>query len=1182
MPQATFKYEYMSNSLSVRLEPSSSSSTELTASSSPRALDPRTGKFTSEDVYGVEDKEKSLDSTLQVLQREPSSFDMQPKRKLLDEIESLKKLKINELEELARIQQYKTICIQELSHTKEQVSKEKEYLKKLKEDSDRFKQHFATQQGDFKRLNDPSHEKLFGEEQSRPQSHPPLQGLRDRYKYQARMVQQEQPNQNFTIPARAKLEEKANLGKDGDSYSDTVKHSVRDDTTKSSPTLDERTQRDVGKERLTGNSINVLQKQHDIIDTIEEKKHVEKVKLPYIEPKKPHTLLKPEWYKAQLDDEAGHQLQHQKSYNNIDKVSGEHKEKELKIKSDKMLKQGTSSTTNSQIGQNRNVDEKEINQQNTRQSSDMSLKDLRHHSRHDEEIQLIHEKYNDRITITRESDKKQTESNRIINDPNEAKNFDRKEECFKVIQPSQPKNRDDVSKSMDLTHPEERNKRVLENKPKEPKEANYRHILPAPAPSQQLEKARSGTQIPFAGGQGSNISYPLAKSSKLSYEQQPNMHQKSEDEKQREEFKQNFELRQKQLEQEQQFQQKPHQPTFSPSGGARITADVNRSSTWSTQQGSCNNPTEQIEKQPKSYLSDHQQQQALQSRKTISDQSLTPQRVPNPAAISEFVSPQSMATSVSQSQHHATMQSQLRPQQPHALQAQFRGPQSHPSTSPQIGQHHQMQGMPPNRPPMSHLYPNQHSNTKAYPNQHEQFYAAAMSAATAAAAAASNGMDPKSAAANAARQLAPPQSSFNSVAFQNMAAAAAAAALATCGGRTPQAPPYPSQVPRPSLPSNDRSSQFGTSGMDIRRNEPSGSSGREIVSTDERNKAYPVDLGHMTANRNNAMWFAMQQHQKEQLQKLQQAQQPQQMKTNPQLMAHQQNLTGVPPTNDRQSSSHLNVHEKNTPGMHSASNLAYAAQQQHLLAQQRQQQQQQQLQQQQQQQQSQFERQMPQSRHLPTQHEGTHPLDRAATLSRQERNLPYGRPLPPPNYPGHSTFSQDAERTWRSQQARNTPQAQEISSSGSVGATLPHSNNGIRVSPKATGGHRMPPRSGSRGSDLGFSEVVASARNSITRMENSAVVEDRGSSESSRRPFGPDVVCKICKKEASFMCSACRGAHYCSLECQVNNIDIHSSNIFHVFYITNVLYVSDVRNNEIKGTLIARCITTNVHFEIAL
>lgn len=28
-------------------------------------------------------------------------------------------------------------------------------------------------------------------------------------------------------------------------------------------------------------------------------------------------------------------------------------------------------------------------------------------------------------------------------------------------------------------------------------------------------------------------------------------------------------------------------------------------------------------------------------------------------------------------------------------------------------------------------------------------------------------------------------------------------------------------------------------------------------------------------------------------------------------------------------------------------------------------------------------------------------------------------------------------------------------------------------------------------------------------------------------------LCQACKKEANFMCSACRGAHYCSIECQV-------------------------------------------------
>ena len=31
------------------------------------------------------------------------------------------------------------------------------------------------------------------------------------------------------------------------------------------------------------------------------------------------------------------------------------------------------------------------------------------------------------------------------------------------------------------------------------------------------------------------------------------------------------------------------------------------------------------------------------------------------------------------------------------------------------------------------------------------------------------------------------------------------------------------------------------------------------------------------------------------------------------------------------------------------------------------------------------------------------------------------------------------------------------------------------------------------------------------------------------------VQCKACTREANFMCSACRGAHYCSLECQVRS-----------------------------------------------
>ena len=32
-----------------------------------------------------------------------------------------------------------------------------------------------------------------------------------------------------------------------------------------------------------------------------------------------------------------------------------------------------------------------------------------------------------------------------------------------------------------------------------------------------------------------------------------------------------------------------------------------------------------------------------------------------------------------------------------------------------------------------------------------------------------------------------------------------------------------------------------------------------------------------------------------------------------------------------------------------------------------------------------------------------------------------------------------------------------------------------------------------------------------------------------------DVLCKNCRKEANFMCSACKSVHYCSIDCQVCN-----------------------------------------------
>ena len=1145
----------MSNSLSLRLESSNTDTSDPATAVSPGGvLDATTGNFTasaSDEVHDEKHGDKFHEEKMHVTAKDVS-MDFQQKRKLLDEIESLKKLKINELEELARIQQYKNLCIQDLNQAKEQVVKEKEYLKKLKEDSDKFKHQFATQKGAFARLiDDPSLETMIKEEQSRPQSHPSLQGLRDRYKYHARMMQQAQPPDessnmalNFKISKRREDE-----GNDHDvPFKERV--AAPNSTVEMSKSPDSK-EKDMKK--LTA-SLDKAQEnkvsEYDKAPNQEEDKQktIEKASLGIVETTK-LTLNEPEWYKTQHCKAFG--LETKRSSEQQAKPLVRHKEDDEDCKEqDLSMKTQSKDSTNYNQMSNPNEKNSERPKEKFYEKLEPFMNDTKHKSGEDDDIRLIHEKFKDRITVTRESEGKTMENKRGSVDMQVTKPLIGRENDPNKMQSVQPRGKEDTDQSLDLTRMtrndlETNNKSQDNTIPKEQiKETHYRHILPASAPLQHIEKSRSNLQASAYGSsvQAPGSHYTQSKILRPSFDQQSSFQSQSDDEKSKEEFKQKFEQRQKQLEQDQHFKQKPTQPTFSPSGGARVSSEPNAKNTWK-QPASYNPPLQaSAEKLHKSYVPELQQQQAM-ARKMISEQPLTPQRIPNPSANPEFVSPKGILSSnVSQQsqQPNSAMQPQLRP--PH--QPQFRGPSvAHSAASPQqIGshpQHPQMQGMPSNRPPMPHLYPSQHPSQKGYPNQHDQFYAAAMTAATAAAAAASSGMDPKSAAANAARQLALPQSTFNSNAFQNMAAAAAAAALATCGGRNSQGAPYPAQIPRHVLPLNDRSAQFGPTAMDIRRNDPAVSTPSNMGNSDEHGKSYPaVDLGHMaTTNRNNAMWFAMQQKQQEQLQKLQHAQQA--MKPNSQLIAaHQQGLSSVSSLNDRQQSgNNLNVHDKHATGMHAASNLAYA-QQQHLLSQQQRQQQQQHVPQP-----SPFERQPPpHSRHPQSQqHEATsHQYDRAATLTRQDRPLTYGRPIPPANYANQSAFSHDTattERSWRSQQPRNPQQTQEIASSAPGSAPANNHNNGVRVSPKSDTGHRtVPSRSGSRGSELGFSDVVASARNSITRIENTAVsaaVADDRNNENGRRPFGPDVVCKICKKEASFMCSACRGAHYCSLECQV-------------------------------------------------
>ena len=61
--------------------------------------------------------------------------------------------------------------------------------------------------------------------------------------------------------------------------------------------------------------------------------------------------------------------------------------------------------------------------------------------------------------------------------------------------------------------------------------------------------------------------------------------------------------------------------------------------------------------------------------------------------------------------------------------------------------------------------------------------------------------------------------------------------------------------------------------------------------------------------------------------------------------------------------------------------------------------------------------------------------------------------------------------------------------------------------------------------------------NSVATSTTSSILNDNNKSEVHHpKAVGPlnATACKNCRKEANFMCSACKSVHYCSLDCQVS------------------------------------------------
>merc|ERR1719458_2144017 len=134
-------------------------------------------------------------------------------------------------------------------------------------------------------------------------------------------------------------------------------------------------------------------------------------------------------------------------------------------------------------------------QQNSEQPTDKFfnklegfMDDTKHKSGEDDDIRLIHEKFKDRITVTRESEKTTMENKRGSVDMQLTKALSGREDDPNKMQSAQPRFEDkvkDTDQSLDLTRMTqnelEANKNLRDNSiPKEQiKETHYRHILPA-------------------------------------------------------------------------------------------------------------------------------------------------------------------------------------------------------------------------------------------------------------------------------------------------------------------------------------------------------------------------------------------------------------------------------------------------------------------------------------------------------------------------------------------------------------------------------------------------------------------------------------------------------------------------------------------------------------------------------
>lgn len=175
---------------------------------------------------------------------------------------------------------------------------------------------------------------------------------------------------------------------------------------------------------------------------------------------------------------------------------------------------------------------------------------------------------------------------------------------------------------------------------------------------------------------------------------------------------------------------------------------------------------------------------------------------------------------------------------------------------------------------------------------------------------------------------------------------------------------------------------------------------------------------------------------------------------------------------------------------------------------------------------------------FPLQSQGGHPThlytqqQRAAVAEQYNKLHGYGGQVPPavrqPLSYAPAPITRQPNTSWipPHEYQRGVPPTVPPPNISRPSSVTNHHSASSSGSPVTSRGYAERPRSAieHQAASTGTATVAAAAAAAAANSQNKVVVMD--------------IFCKNCRQEANFMCSACKGVHYCSLECQVLNVTL--------------------------------------------